>query len=104
MEEAVEQPSVPGAGEGFEVGSTGDGSDASEDEHGYDSYFFDGTGKGNGDSGGASSSAGLRLSGKYKGWPTLEAWADRSITRWKDVGVVPDEEQVPEQAKDEVRL
>ncbi|THV07941.1 hypothetical protein K435DRAFT_741422 [Dendrothele bispora CBS 962.96] len=75
-------------GEGFEIGNLDD-SEGSEDGVGYESYYHDGTGRGQGDGGGDSSSAGgLRLVGEYKGWNVLEAWADRSVRKWHETGVI----------------
>ncbi|KIJ44060.1 hypothetical protein M422DRAFT_135486, partial [Sphaerobolus stellatus SS14] len=72
------------AGEGFELGN-GDGSEGEEDDVGYDSYFFDGTAA----KGGARDiGGGIRLTGEYKGWPVLEALADRSMRRWIDAGIM----------------
>ncbi len=82
------------SGEGFEVGPS-EGSEGSEDDIGYESYFHDGNGA-TGDGGGdGSSGGGLRLSGEYRGWNVLEAWADRSVRRWYDAGVISqlDDEQ-----------
>lgn len=76
------------SGEGFELGNISEGSEGSEDGVGYESYFFDGSGRAKGEGGGESGTAGLRLSGEYKGWNVLEAWADRSVRRWKDAGIV----------------
>jgi len=74
------------AGEGFELGGV-DGSEGSEDDVGYESYFFDGSAaKG---SGGDSGGGGIRLTGEYKGWPVLEALADRSMRRWIEAGIMP---------------
>ncbi|KAG6867947.1 hypothetical protein C0993_009198 [Termitomyces sp. T159_Od127] len=72
-------------GDGFEIG-TGDASDDSEDDLGYESYFYDGTGRGQGDGGGDTGNSGLRLIGEYRGWNLLEAWADRSLRRWHEAG------------------
>ncbi|KAG6890389.1 hypothetical protein C0992_001780 [Termitomyces sp. T32_za158] len=77
------------SGDGFEIGS-GDASDSSEDDLGYESYFYDGTGRGQGDGGGDTGNSGLRLIGEYRGWNLLEAWADRSLRRWHDAGVITD--------------
>lgn len=82
------------SGEGFELGSTND-SDGSEDSVGYESYFFDGVGGGQGDTGGDSGTGGLRLNGEYKGWSVLEAWADRSVRRWQEAGLYTDEIYLP---------
>lgn len=77
-------------GEGFEIGAneTGEGS---EDDLGYESYFYDGSGRGQGDGGGdAGSGGGLRYTGEYRGWNVLEAWADRSLRKWHEAGVISD--------------
>lgn len=77
-------------GDGYEIGS-GDSSDGGEDDLGYESYFYDGNGRGQGDGGGDSGSGGgLRLTGDYRGWNVLEAWADRSLRKWYEAGVLPD--------------
>jgi cell wall assembly regulator SMI1 len=81
-------------GEGFEIGLNSDGSEDSEDDVGYESYFFDGSGRtkgeGDGDGGG-----GMRLTGEYRGWSVLEAWADKSVKRWRDAGVLPEKNSSP---------
>lgn len=88
------------SGEGFEVGISSDGgSEASEDEVGYEGYFFDGTGPGGGVSANAHAAGGLRLTGEYRGWGILDAWADRSIRRWHEAGVLQDETMVPPRDK-----
>ena len=76
------------SGEGFELG-VGEGSEGSEDDVGYDSYFFDGSGRGKGQGGADGGGGGLRLTGEYRGWTVLEALADRSVKRWIDAGVMP---------------
>ncbi|KAK0502704.1 hypothetical protein EDD18DRAFT_1134609 [Armillaria luteobubalina] len=77
------------SGDGFEIGASNDASDGSEDDIGYESYFYDGSGRGQGDGGGDTySGGGLRLTGEYRGWSVLEAWADRSVRRWFDIGVI----------------
>ncbi|KAK7035727.1 hypothetical protein R3P38DRAFT_3183542 [Favolaschia claudopus] len=76
------------SGEGYEIGA-GDNSEGSEDDLGYESYFYDGNGRGQGDGGGDNGAGGgLRLAGEYRGWNVLEAWADRSIRKWYEIGVV----------------
>ncbi|OSD08664.1 hypothetical protein PYCCODRAFT_1380424 [Trametes coccinea BRFM310] len=95
------------SGEGFEMGPGGEGSDDSEDDVGYSSYFFDGVGKGQGDTGGDVGTGGLRLAGEYKGWNVLEAWADRSVRRWIDAGIVPEnimQQTSPEKGKEKASL
>lgn len=68
-------------------------SEGSEDSIGHEPYFFDGSANGNrGQGGGDGGALGLRLSGEYKGWNTLEALADRSAKKWKEAGIVTDEE------------
>lgn len=76
------------AGEGFELGTSNEASDGSEDSVGYESYFFDGVSKGLGDGGGDTGTGGMRLSGEYRGWNVLEAWADKSLRKWREVGMV----------------
>ncbi|KAI0362341.1 hypothetical protein OH77DRAFT_1416588 [Trametes cingulata] len=94
------------SGEGFELGSGADGSEGSEDSVGYNSYFFDGVGGGQGDTGGDAGTGGLRLAGEYKGWSVLEAWADRSVRRWIDAGIVPENIMQPhiEKGKEKASL
>ncbi|KAJ7090303.1 hypothetical protein B0H15DRAFT_884548 [Mycena belliarum] len=76
------------SGEGFEIGG-GDNSEESDDDVGYESYFYDGSGRGQGDGGGDSGAGGgLRMSGEYRGWSVLEAWADRSIRKWHELGLI----------------
>lgn len=82
-------------GEGFEVGPA-EASDDSEDELGYESYFYDGKGRGQGDGGGDTGGVGgLRLTGEYKGWNVMEAWADRSLRKWHEAGVITDVSLLP---------
>ncbi|KAJ7771667.1 hypothetical protein B0H16DRAFT_1514265 [Mycena metata] len=88
-----------GAGEGFELGG-GDNSEEDEDDLGYESYFYDGNGRGQGD-GGGDNGAGLRLAGEYRGWNVLEAWADRSIRKWYELGLVTEPIGPPEDEKSE---
>ena len=77
-------------GEGFEIG-TSDASEGSEDDVGYESYFNGGSGRGQGDGGGnADSGGGLRYTNAYRGWNVLEAWADRSLRKWHEAGVISD--------------
>ena len=83
------------SGEGFEMGAGNDGSEGSEDSVGYESYFYDGVGRGQGDGGGDSGTGGMRLAGEYKGWSVLEAWADRSVRRWQEAGLLPEPIETP---------
>ncbi|UZJ56988.1 hypothetical protein CBS101457_006308 [Exobasidium rhododendri] len=80
--------------EGGELWSLEDTSSADsndeEDTIGYESYFSNGgsgASKGGGDRGGDGNNVGFRLRGEYKGWPVLEAWADRSMRCWDEVGL-----------------
>ena len=77
------------SGEGFELGLSNE-SEGSEDDVGYEGYFFDGTGRGSGEGTGGISAGGIRLTGEYRGWTTLEAWADKSMRKWQQVGLVPE--------------
>jgi len=77
------------SGETYEIGTGNEASEGSEDGVGYDSYFHDGHSRGQGEGGGDSWFGGLRLVGEYRGWSTLEAWADRSLRRWYEAGVIP---------------
>lgn len=77
------------SGEGYELGQISDGSEGSEDDVGYESYFFDGSGRQKGE-GGDDSGGGPRLNGEYRGWNVLEAWADKSVKRWRDAGLLPE--------------
>ncbi|KAJ7445679.1 hypothetical protein B0H11DRAFT_2086345 [Mycena galericulata] len=91
------------SGEGYEIGGA-DNSEEAEDDLGYESYFYDGSGRGQGDGGGDNGAGGgLRLAGEYRGWNVLEAWADRSIRKWYEMGVIteplgPPEEETKEAA------
>jgi cell wall assembly regulator SMI1 len=80
-------------GDTFEVGNQDTNSEGSEDSIGHDPYFFDGSANGaRGEGGGDGGAVGIRLNNEYKGWNVLEALADRSVKRWKDAGVVTEEE------------
>lgn len=66
-----------------------DEDEGEEDTIGYETYFTcggSGTSRGGGDRGG-DSQAGFRLTGEYRSWPVLEAWADRSVRQWDAVGL-----------------
>ncbi|PFH52469.1 hypothetical protein AMATHDRAFT_173557 [Amanita thiersii Skay4041] len=96
------------SGEGYEIGKT-EGSDDSEDDLGYESYFYDGNGRGQGDGGGDNGAGGgLRLTGEYRGWNVLEAWADRSVRKWHEAGVVSEDvfsaEDIKGKEKDSVGI
>jgi cell wall assembly regulator SMI1 len=80
-------------GDTFEVGNQESNSEGSEDSIGHEPYFFDGSAQGNrGEGGGDGGAVGLRLTGEYRGWNVLEALADRSVKKWKEAGVVTEEE------------
>ncbi|KAJ4487557.1 ARP2/3 complex 16 kDa subunit (p16-Arc)-domain-containing protein [Lentinula aciculospora] len=76
------------SGEGYEIGKGEDNSD-SEDDVGFHSYYNDGSGSGDG-GGDNGLGGGLRLTGEYRGWSVLEAWADKSVRKWYEVGVIKD--------------
>ncbi|KAF8432419.1 hypothetical protein L210DRAFT_3558415 [Boletus edulis BED1] len=75
------------SGEGFELGQGNNDGEGSEDELGYEAYFYDGNGRGQGDGGGEGGLGGLRMSGAYKGWNPMEAWADKSVKKWYEAGL-----------------
>ncbi|KZT28466.1 hypothetical protein NEOLEDRAFT_1154386 [Neolentinus lepideus HHB14362 ss-1] len=87
------------SGEGYEIGNQNDGSEGSEDDIGYGSYFYDGSGRGQGDGGGDAGPGGLRLTGEYRGWNVLEAWADKSVRKWLESGLVTEESFFPSAEK-----
>lgn len=83
------------SGEGYELGIS-EADEGSEDDLGYESYFYDGSGRGQGDGGGdTGAGGGLRLNGEYRGWNVLEAWADRSLRKWHEIGLISDVEISP---------
>jgi hypothetical protein len=83
----------------MEIGRGNEGSDDSEDDLGYESYFYDGSGRGQGDGGGDTGPGGMRMTGEYRGWNVLEAWADRSLRRWHEAGVITDTSLLPPEAE-----
>ncbi|KAJ6608611.1 hypothetical protein B0H10DRAFT_2067372 [Mycena sp. CBHHK59/15] len=90
-------------GDGYEIGN-GDNSEEEEDDLGYESYFYDGNGRGQGDGGGDNGSGGgLRMSGEYRGWNVLEAWADRSIRKWHEMGLITEPLGPPADEKAEAK-
>lgn len=75
------------SGDGFELAGSND-TEGSEDGLGYDSYFGGrGTGDGNADTGGG----GLRMTGDYRGWNVFEAWADKSVRKWQESGLLTED-------------
>ncbi|KAJ7702277.1 hypothetical protein B0H17DRAFT_1004194 [Mycena rosella] len=90
-------------GDGFELGGA-DNSEEDEDDIGYESYFYDGSGRGQGDGGGdGGAGGGLRLTGEYRGWSVMEAWADRSIRKWHELGLITEPLGPPVDEKEEVK-
>ncbi|KAG8710652.1 Cell wall assembly regulator [Ceratobasidium sp. 395] len=67
------------SGDGYEVGAADSASEGSDDI-GYESYFYDGSGR----------SKGVGGAREYKGWNVLEAFADRSYRRWRERDMAPD--------------
>ena len=86
--------------DGIEIGTGNEGSDDSEDDLGYESYFYDGTGRGQGDGGGDTGNSGLRMTGEYRGWNVFEAWADRSLRRWHEAGVATNASLFPPEGEE----
>ena len=74
-----------GEGAGWEADKSASSSDE-EDEVGYTDY-------GGGAAYGEAARA-LRLTGQYKGWNTLEAWWDKSVSRWEEMGMGMDVAEV----------
>ncbi|KAF7311525.1 hypothetical protein MKEN_01054800 [Mycena kentingensis (nom. inval.)] len=92
------------SGDGYEIGGN-DNSDEAEDDIGYESYFYDGTGRGQGDGGGDNGAGGgLRLAGEYRGWNVFEAWADRSLSKWFEMGLVTEPLEPPVEKVEEATL
>lgn len=71
--------------DGFELTSGDTDSQGSEDDIGYQSYFDTG-----GESADQRGPKGWALTGEYRGWPALEAFADRGVRRWMEAGLVPE--------------
>ena len=72
------------SGDGWEADKSS--SSDEEEELGYDSY--------NGGATSGEAGKGLRLAGEYKGWNVLEAWWDRSVRQWEQIGLGLDVEDV----------
>ncbi|KIJ63255.1 hypothetical protein HYDPIDRAFT_134307 [Hydnomerulius pinastri MD-312] len=92
------------SGEGFELGQGNSESEGSEDGLGYEAYFFDGNGRGQGDGGGEAGPGGIRLAGEYRGWSPLEAWADRSVRKWCEAGLQQDVSSPVEKGKVTIKI
>jgi cell wall assembly regulator SMI1 len=90
--------------EGFELATGDSGSEGSEDGIGYESYFYEGSGGSKIASAGDTGNIGLRLSGEYKGWPVLEAWADRSVKQWRQAGLIPEVSTPQQRAESSSRV
>ncbi|ORY31947.1 hypothetical protein BCR39DRAFT_493271 [Naematelia encephala] len=72
------------SGEGWEADKA---SSSDEDEDaGYGSY--------NGGQTYGEAGKGLRLAGEYRGWGVLEAWWDKSVRRWEELGLGLDVDEV----------
>ncbi|KAG9004267.1 Cell wall assembly regulator [Tulasnella sp. JGI-2019a] len=82
-------------GDGFEMAGSGNESSGSEDDLGYESYFQSPSAAGRGEGNDGVGGGGLRLTGEYKGWNVLEAWADRSVKRWIQAGIYKEPEPEP---------
>jgi len=72
------------SGDGWEADKSG--SSDEEEELGYDSY--------NGGAQYGESGKGLRLAGEYRGWNVLEAWWDKSVRQWEQLGLGLDVEAI----------
>ncbi|KAJ9106767.1 hypothetical protein QFC19_003080 [Naganishia cerealis] len=76
-----------------------DSDEESEDDIGYSSYYFDGGGATSGDSYGSGGQA-LRLTGEYRGWGVMEAWWDRSVRKWEELGLGLQPEELKRQQEE----
>jgi len=77
------------AGETFELGiGSAEESEDSDDGIGYGGYFYEGSGSNMGAGGASGASPGLHLTGDYRGWPVLEAFADRAFHTWQHLGKI----------------
>lgn len=65
------------SGDGWEADRSS--SSDEEEEAGYSSY--------NGGAVYGETGKGLKLAGEYKGWGVLEAWWDKSVRRWEELGL-----------------
>lgn len=92
------------SGEGYELGQGNSEGEGSEDGLGYEAYFYDGNGRGQGDGGGEGGPGGLRMSGVYKGWTPMEAWADKSVKKWYEAGLLQDISPPAEKGKVTTRI
>ena len=72
------------SGHGWEADKSS--SSDEEEELGYGSY--------NGGATAGEAGRGLRLAGEYRGWNVLEAWWDRSVRQWEQLGLGMDVEEI----------
>jgi hypothetical protein len=82
------------SGEGWEADKSN--SSDEDEEVGYGSY--------NGGAAYGEAGKGLRLAGEYRGWNVLEAWWDRSVRRWEQLGLGMDIEEVERGLQEARRL
>lgn len=82
------------SGEGWEADKSH--SSDEEEEAGYTSYAGNQT---YGEEG-----KGMRLAGEYRGWNVLEAWWDKSVRRWEQMGLGLDVEEVEKGLREARRL
>ena len=61
-------------------------SSSDEEELGYEAY--------NGGAQTGEGGKGLRLAGEYRGWNVLEAWWDRSVRQWEQMGMGLDVDEI----------
>ena len=83
------------SGDGWEADKSTSSSDE-EEEVGYGSY------NGGGQSG--ETGRGLKLAGEYAGWNVLEAWWDRSVRQWEQLGLGMDVEDIERGLQEARRL
>lgn len=82
------------SGDGWEADKSS--SSDEEDEVGYGSY--------NGGATSGEAGKGLRLAGEYRGWNVLEAWWDRSVRQWEQLGMGLDVEEIEKGLNEARRL
>lgn len=82
------------SGEGWEADKSH--SSDEEEEAGYTSYT--------GNQSYGEEGKGMRLAGEYRGWNVLEAWWDRSVRRWEEIGLGLDVDEVEKGLKEARRL
>lgn len=82
------------SGEGWEADKSN--SSDEDEEVGYGTY--------NGGGSYGEAGKGLRLAGEYRGWNVLEAWWDRSVRKWEEMGLGLDVEAVEKGLQEARRL